>query len=165
MGTTTVRAPTRSVQPIRAIAERGGTGAGIAVIVNTLLLVVGQRFVDIPVGFDPLSIGSVVTASAAGAVAATVVYVILDRLVTETDKLMTGIASFVLILSVVPVFVVAPTLAEGVGPGVLVLLVLMHAVVAVASVGALTHGEVFERYRETPDQERPDQERPDQERT
>ncbi|WP_435334439.1 DUF6069 family protein [Haloarchaeobius sp. TZWWS8] len=145
MATTTVRAPAKSFQPLRAILERGATGAGIAVIVNTLLLVLGDRFVAIPAGFEPLSIGSVVTASAVGALAATAVYAVLDRVVDETDRTFTVVAAAVLLLSLVPIFAVAPTMAAGVGPGVLGLLVLMHVAVAAASVGTLTHAEIFER--------------------
>ncbi|WP_435360026.1 DUF6069 family protein [Haloarchaeobius sp. DFWS5] len=145
MGTTTVGAPAKSFQPLRVVVERGATAAGIAVIVNTILLVVGDRFVDIPAGFDPLEIGSVVVASAVGALAATAVYIVLDRVVDDPDRVFTAVAAVVLALSLLPVFFVAPTMAAGVGAGVIALLALMHVAVAVSSVGVLTHGEIFDR--------------------
>jgi hypothetical protein len=109
----------------------------LAVLANAAL-VVGVGALDVAPEFRALTLPPVVFLSALGAVGATVVYGLLGRDVANRDRTFLRVAGAVLVLSFVPdvaLLVVDPAATVL----AVVVLVLMHVVVAVASVGALVH--------------------------
>jgi len=128
---------TPSVRPTwTALARRGLATAAVASVANALLLtlVLGMGLVE---PFVPLSYPPVVFLSAAGAVAATLVYGLLTGRVTDADRTFFRVAVAVLVASFLPDIGLLYVDPGATVPGVLVLMV-MHVVVAAVCVASLT---------------------------
>ena len=115
---------------------RGGAAAIVAVVVNAVLVAVAQA-AGIAPGFMALSYPPVAFLSAVGVVGATVVYWLIAGRSADPDRVFVRVAAVVLVLSFVPD--VALLFADDAAtiPGVIVLMV-MHVVVAAASIRLLT---------------------------
>jgi hypothetical protein len=121
------------------LARPGGRGAVatvLAVAVNVAIVLVADA-VGIAPGFEHLSARRVALLSAAGAVGATTVYLVLARAVATPDRTFRLVAGIVLVLSFLPDLALLSAEEAATVPGVLVLM-LMHVVVAVLAVGLLT---------------------------
>lgn len=130
--------PTSSTTNRRpSLPVRGGVGVVVAVLVNVMLLVaVGT--VGVAPGFRPLTLPPVVFLSTVGAVGAAGAYWLLQGRIADPDRTFVRVAAVVLVLSFLPdvgLLVADPAATVA---GVLVLMV-MHVVVAAASVGALVY--------------------------
>jgi hypothetical protein len=133
------------------LALRGGAAAFVAVVVNAALVAVSQAL-NIAPEFMALSYPPVAFLSAAGAIGATVVYWFIAGRRDDPDPLFVRVAGVALVLSFVPdiglLFADEAATVFGV-----VVLMLMHVVVAAASVrlltqpGTLSEGEVVETAR------------------
>lgn len=110
----------------------------LSAIVNAAIVAAASA-AGIAPGLEALTLPSVVVLSVAGAVGATVVYALLDRYVARPNRTFRRVAAVVLVLSFVPdLWLLAADPAATV-PGIVVLVV-MHVVVAAASVGFLPTG-------------------------
>ena len=121
----------------RSIPIRGALAVVLGGIVN-VLLVIGAGALEVAPGFQPLSIPSVALFSTLGAIGATVVYWLLRRYALTPDRTFVRVAAVVLVLSFVPDFALLRSDPAATVPGV-VLLMVMHVVVAAASVGLLVY--------------------------
>lgn len=119
----------------RSLPVRGVLAAVLAVIAN-VLLVVAAGVLDVAPGFQALSIPPVSFLSTLGVIGATVVYWLLRRYTDTPDRTFVRIAAVVLVLSFLPDIALLSVDPTATVPGVIVLMV-MHAVVAVAAVGLL----------------------------
>ena len=115
---------------------RGGAAALVAVVVNAALVAVAQALGVAP-GFMALSYPPVAFLSAVGAIGATVVYGLIARRRDDPDPLFVRVAGVVLVLSFLPDVGLLFGDEAATIPGVVVLM-LMHVVVAAASVRLLT---------------------------
>lgn len=115
---------------------RGGGAALVAVVVNAALVAV-SGVLGVAPGFMALSYPPVAFLSAAGAVGATVVYALVARRRDDPDPLFVRVAGAVLVVSFVPDVALLFADEAATVPGVVVLMV-MHVVVAVASIRLLT---------------------------
>ncbi len=127
----------KSARRNRSIPVRGGVAIVLAVLVNAVL-VVGLNSLDIAPGFDPLTLTPVAFFSAVGAAGAAVVYWILNRYVTDVNRVFMRVAGAVLVLSFVPDIALLAVDPAATVLGVIALMV-MHVTVAVASVWALVY--------------------------
>ena len=126
-----------SQRPHRSVPIRGGVAVVLAVLINAVL-VVGVSSLDIAPGFDALTLPPVAFLSAVGAVGAAAVYWGLSRYVADADRLFVRIAGAVLVLSFVPDVALLALDSAATVLGVVVLMIL-HVTVAVASVWALVY--------------------------
>ena len=120
-----------------SVPVRGVLAVTLSVLGN-VALVFGAGALDIAPEFGALTVPPVAVLSAAGAAGATVVYWLLSRYVTDPDRTFVRVAVVVLVLSFVPdlaLLAVDPAAT----PLAVVVLMVMHAVVAVASVGLLVY--------------------------
>jgi hypothetical protein len=120
--------------PLPPIVTRGLVAVIVALAINALLLAVGRGFLPVPSGFEPMQWRPVLLTTAAGAVGGAVVYALLDRVTTRTDRFFLLVAALVLVVSFTPLVTEflprLPTTVVGfVG--------LLHVVVAVVTVGTL----------------------------
>jgi hypothetical protein len=121
---------------MRALAIRGAIAVLGSVVGNALVLavVLASGLVQ---PFMALAYPPVVFLSAAGAVGATVVYALLARRGGDYDRTFRRVAAAVLVVSFVPDVALLVADPAATVPAVVVLMV-MHVVVAAASVVALT---------------------------
>jgi hypothetical protein len=128
-----------SLEPTRgpSLPIRGVVAVVASVLVNAVI-VVAVGAAGIAPGFQPLTIPPVAFLSAVGAVGAAGVDWLLRRRVTDPDRTFTRVAAAVLLLSFLPdvglLFADPAATVAGV-----VVLMLMHVVVAAASVGTLVY--------------------------
>ncbi len=120
-----------------SVPVRGGLAVVLAVLANAVL-VVGVGSLDLAPGFRALTLPPVVFLSALGAGGATVVYWLLGRYVREVDRTFLRIAGAVLVLSFVPDIALLAIDPAATVLGVVVL-ILMHVIVAGASLGTLVY--------------------------
>ena len=118
------------------LARRGAVALVLAAVVN-VGLVYAAEFAMIAPLLEPLSVGPVLVVTTLGVVGATVVYGLLSRSRDSPDRLFVGIATVVLLLSLLPDVFYAPTLPDATTAGVVVLSV-MHVTTAVVCVTVLT---------------------------
>jgi len=116
-----------------------GTLAVVASVLVNAALVWALGAAGVAPGFRALTYPPVVFLSALGAVGATVVYVLLSRYVDDVDRTFVRVAAAVLVVSFLPDLGLLAGDPAATVPGVLALMV-MHVVVAAASVGALVVG-------------------------
>jgi hypothetical protein len=121
-----------------SVPVRGALAIVASVLVNAAL-VWALDAAGIAPDFRALTYPPVVFLSALGAVGATVVYVILGRYVDDVDGTFIRVAAAVLVLSFLPDLGLLAADPAATVPGVLALM-LMHVVVAAASVVALVAG-------------------------
>nr|WP_238593314.1 DUF6069 family protein [Halobiforma lacisalsi] len=121
----------------RSLPVRGGLAVVLAVLANAALVVGAETF-DIAPGFQALTLPPVAFLSALGAVGATVVYGLMARYGADVDRTFIRVAGGVLILSFVPDLALLAVDPVATVLGV-VLLMIMHVVVAAASVGTLVY--------------------------
>jgi hypothetical protein len=120
-----------------SVPIRAGVALALGVLVN-VGIVVGATSLGVAPGFRPLTVPPVVFFSAVGAVGAVVVYQGFRRYLDRPDHYFVRVAAVVLVLSFLPdVGLLAGDPAATV-LGVVVLM-LMHVVVAAASVWALVY--------------------------
>lgn len=119
----------------RPLAVRGALALLVAVLVNAALVWVAGA-VELAPDFQALTYPPVVFLSAVGALGATAVYALLGRFVDDVDRTFTRVAAGVLVLSFLPDVGLLVGDPAATVPGVALLMV-MHVVVAVASVTAL----------------------------
>ena len=119
-----------------ALARRG-LAAGVVVLLSLALvrLVVGM-FVVFD-GVEPASWPAVLGTGVVVTVGATVAYAVLTRLLDRPERAFVGLAAAVLVVSMVPLVVVAPTI-PGVTVPVIVALAAMHVAAALSVVAVLT---------------------------
>jgi hypothetical protein len=108
----------------------------VAVVINAALVAVSQAL-NVAPGFLALSYPPMAFLSAAGAAGATVVYALIARRRDDPDELFVRVALAVLVVSFVPDVALLFLDDAGTVPGVAVLIV-MHIVVALASIRLLT---------------------------
>lgn len=127
--------PQHSVGP--SVSVRAGVAIGLSVLVN-MAIVLGANSLGVAPGFRPLSIPPVVFLSTVGAAGAVVVYQGFRRYVDRRDHYFVRAAAVVLVLSFLPDIglLVGDPAATVAGVAVLML---MHVVVAAASVWALVY--------------------------
>jgi hypothetical protein len=131
------RTQTRASEHSRPLAVRGAGALVASVLVNVgLVLVAGA--VGLAPGFRPLSVPPVAFLSAVGAVGATGVYWGLTRYRDAADRSFVRLAAVVLVLSFLPDVGLLLNDPAATVAGVVALMV-MHAVVAAASVGSLVY--------------------------
>lgn len=121
----------------RSLPVRGGLAVLLAVLANAVL-VVAIGSLDLAPGFRALTLPPVAFLSALGAGGAAIFYGVLRRYVSDPDRVFLRVASVVLVLSFVPdvaLLAVDPTATVV----AVVLLIIMHVVVAGASVWALVY--------------------------
>lgn len=123
--------------PPQPFPVRGGLALVLAVVVN-VLLVIGAQALEIAPGFQPISIQPVVLFSSLGVIGATAVYWLLRRYAANPDRTFVRVAVIVLVLSFVPDFALLVSDPAATALGVIVLMI-MHVVVAAASVGLLVY--------------------------
>ncbi|GAB7094276.1 hypothetical protein JCM30237_14280 [Halolamina litorea] len=118
-----------------SLPVRGAVAVTLSVLLNAALVLLVSTLGVAP-GFQPLTIPPVVFLSAVGAAGATGVYWLLRRRVDDADRTFVRVAAVVLALSYLPDvgLLFADPAATVVGVGVLMV---MHVVVAAASVGTL----------------------------
>ncbi|SFK99104.1 hypothetical protein SAMN04487950_1790 [Halogranum rubrum] len=132
-----VATPVDSLQQTRAsLPERAAIGLVLALVLNALVRAITGALVDVS-GVDPLGWGPILTVTIVAAVGATAVYVAVSRFSTRPDRHFTIVAAVVLVLSMGPVFTVAPTI-PGVTATMLVALAVLHVTTAVGLVTGLT---------------------------
>ena len=120
-----------------SVLLRGGLAAVLAVLAN-VGLVLGVGVLDIDPGFRALTVPPVALLSALGAGGATVVYWLLRRYASDPDRTFVRVAAGVLLISFVP-DVALLAVDPAATPLAVVVLVAMHVVVAVVSVGLLVY--------------------------
>lgn len=120
----------------RTLARRGLAAVVLAPLANALLLW-AVLATDAVQRFDPLQYGPVTLFSALGALGAALVYAWLVRRRADPDRTFVRVAGLVLLLSFVPDVALLFADPAATVPAVVVLVV-MHVVVAVISVGVLT---------------------------
>lgn len=122
------------------LALRGGAGALVAVVVNAILVAAAQA-IGIAPEFRALTYPPVVFLTVVGVAGATVVYWLLSRRRSDPDRTFVRVAVAVLVVSFVPDVGLLFADDAATVPGVVVLMV-MHVVVAAASVRMLTGGSL-----------------------
>ncbi|WP_238709337.1 DUF6069 family protein [Natronorubrum halophilum] len=121
----------------RSVPVRGGIAVALSVLVN-VGLVVAVAALGIAPGFQALTVPPVAFLSALGSIGALAVYWLLGRYTENQDRLFVRIAAVVLVLSFVPDAALLSVDPAATVPGVVVLMI-MHVVVAVASVWLLVY--------------------------
>lgn len=122
-----------------SLPVRGAVAAVLAVVLNAVV-VVATGALDVAPGLRALTLPPVAFLSAVGAVAATAVYGLVGRYVDDVDRTFVRIAGIVLVLSFVPDLALLWVDPVATVPGVVALMI-MHVVVAAASVGVLVYWE------------------------
>jgi hypothetical protein len=118
------------------LARRGLTVG--AVVLLSLALVRGIAGLLVPLGgVQPASWPAVLGTGVVVAVGATLAYGVLTRLLDSPDRAFVGLATVVLVVSMLPLVFVAPSI-PGVTTTVIAVLAAMHVVAAVGSVVVLT---------------------------
>lgn len=120
----------------KTLTLRGIAAALVGAGINAGLVALAQAL-DIAPGFRALSYPPVVFLSVVGALGAAVAYLILQRRSTDPERTFTRLATVVLVLSLVPDIGLLVGDEAATVTGVVVLMV-MHVVVAAASVALLT---------------------------
>ena len=114
---------------------------GAVAVVGTLVamaLVRGLAGLVVPLAdIEPMAWPAVLGSAAVAAIAGTLVFALLTRVVDRPTRVFVGLAVVGLLVSLVPLATFAPTL-PGVTTGVLGVMGAMHVVAAVVVVGALT---------------------------
>jgi len=128
---------TRQSEHSRPLPVRGVVAVLVSVLVN-VVLVLAIGALGVAPGFRPLSVPPVAFLSAAGAVGATAVYWALTRYRAAADRTFVRLAAVVLVLSFLPDVGLLLNDPAATVAGVLALM-LMHVVVAAASVGLLVY--------------------------
>lgn len=121
----------------QSLPVRAALAVVLAVVANAVL-VVAIGTLDVAPGFQPLTLPPVVLFSTLGAGGAAVVYWLLGRYVDDPDRTFVRVAGAVLVLSFVPDVGLLAVDPAATVLGVIVLMV-MHVVVAGASVGVLVY--------------------------
>lgn len=121
----------------RPLAVRGAVAVVVSVLVN-VVLVLAVGALGIAPGFRPLAVPPVAFLSAMGAVGATAVYWGLTRYRNAPDRSFVRLAAVVLVLSFLPDVGLLLNDPAATVAGVVALMV-MHVVVAAASVGSLVY--------------------------
>jgi peptidoglycan/LPS O-acetylase OafA/YrhL len=117
-------------------ARRAALTVGSVLLANLVVRGVGSVAVPELADFDPLGWGPVIATSVVVGLGAVVAVAVLKRLTASADRAFLALAVVGLALSLVPVFVFAPTL-PGVTPAIQAVMVVMHLVTAAAAVVAL----------------------------
>jgi drug/metabolite transporter (DMT)-like permease len=120
-----------------SVPVRGGLAVLLAVLANVALVLVVNALGIAPT-FRALTIPPVAFLSALGAGAATVVYWLLGRYVSDPDRTFVRVAAGVLLLSFLP-DVALLRFDPAATPVAVVVLMVMHVVVAAAAVGVLVY--------------------------
>lgn len=120
----------------KELAKRGGIAVVLSVVAN-LVLLQAVLVPELVQQFEPLNVGPVAIFSVLGAVGATIAYAVVDRLSETPDRAFVTVAAVVLVLSFIPDLLVLRSDPAATVPAVAVLM-LMHVVVAIASVTSLT---------------------------
>lgn len=120
----------------KELAKRGGIAVVLSVVAN-LVLLQAVLVPELVQQFEPLNVGPVAIFSVLGAVGATIAYAVVDRLSETPDRAFVTLAAVVLVLSFIPDILVLQSDPAATVPAVAVLM-LMHVVVAIASVTSLT---------------------------
>lgn len=130
----------QSAQPVTggALAVRATVATVLAGLVNAGL-VAGATAAGVGEGFRAISYPPVLFLTVAGVVGATVLYALLLRRSETPKRTFIRVAVAVLVLSFLPDLVLL-ALDPAATVGGVVVLMLMHVVVAAASVGVLTRG-------------------------
>lgn len=118
------------------LARRGLMAGAVVLLSLALVRLVAGMFVPLD-GVEPASWPAVLGTGVVVTVGATVVYAALTRLLDRPDRAFTGLSAAVLLVSMVPLVVVAPTLPGGTA-AVIVVLAVMHVAAAIAVVAVLT---------------------------
>lgn len=119
------------------VLGRRGLITGVLVLLS-LALVRGLAGLFVAVdGVEPVAWPAILGTGVVVTLGATAVYGVLTRLSARPNRVFTALAVVVLVASMVPLVVVAPSI-PGVTTAILVVLGVMHVVAAVASVAALT---------------------------
>lgn len=129
------RVGTRSI-PAGTLARRGLMAVVVVVLSLALVRLVAGMFVPLG-GIGPASWPAVLGSGVVASVGAAVVYAVLTRLLDRADRAFAGLAAAVLVVSMVPLLVVAPAL-PGVTVPVIVVLAVMHVAAALSAVAVLT---------------------------
>lgn len=120
-----------------SIPVRGVLAVVLSVLTN-VALVFGAGALGIAPEFGALTVPPVAVLSAVGAAGAAVAYWLLSRYVTDPRRTFVRVAAVVLVLSFVP-DVALLAVDPAATPLAVVVLMVMHVVVAVASVGLLVY--------------------------
>ena len=125
--------------PLRnqSVAVRGGVAILVAAVTNALLVVVADA-VGVAPNLESIAMTNVVGLSVIGAVGATAVYAALGRYADDPERAFLRAAAAVLVLSFAPDLGLLMSDPAATVAGV-VLLMIMHVVVAVASIGSLVY--------------------------
>jgi hypothetical protein len=132
--TSSVEATSRSSP---SLPIRGALAVVVSVLAN-VVLVLGANALGVAPGFQALTVPPVAFLSALGAAGATAVYWALGRFSRAADRTFVRVATAVLVLSFVPDVALLAVDPAATPLGVVVLVV-MHVVVAAASVGLLVY--------------------------
>jgi len=120
----------------KELVKRGGIAVVLSVVAN-LVVLQAVLIPELVQQFEPLNVAPVALFSALGAVGATVAYAVVDRFSETPDRTFVVVAAVVLLLSFVPDVLLLQAEPAATVPAVVALIV-MHVVVAVASVASLT---------------------------
>lgn len=139
---------TQAASTARTVSWPGIIGASclatvLAAAINALLAVGAVAAFRIPAAFEPLTLPSVVIASAVGALGAGVCFAVLSRLVRRPVPVFLAVSGVVLAASMYPTIDLAladPPPYPGTGVAPVITLMLMHVVVALVSVTLLIRG-------------------------
>lgn len=124
----------------RRLAGVALLAALIAAVANALVYFVASAvgaispdvLVPSPTGESPITVGTVVLASAVGAVGAAVVFAVIGRFARRPVRLLVIVATVVLVLSLF-----SPATIPGASLGMILSLEAMHLVAGVSSIGLL----------------------------
>ena len=119
-----------------ALARRGLMALVVVLLSLALVRLVAGMFVPLG-GIDPVSWPAVLGTGVVVTAGATVVYAVLTRLLDRPDRAFVGLAAVVLVVSMVPLVVVAPAL-PGVSAAIIGILAAMHVAAALSAVATLT---------------------------
>jgi hypothetical protein len=119
------------------VLKRGLAALVAATVVNVAIVAVAAGPLALASDFDPLNVPPVALFTVLGVIGATATYLVLDRVVDDTDRVFTLVAAAVLLLSFLPDIALLRGDPNATLPAVIALM-LMHVVAAVACVAALT---------------------------
>lgn len=120
--------------PLPPAVVRAVVAAVVALAINALLLAIGRGILPVPAGFEPLQWRPVLVTTAAGAIGGAVVYGLLDRVTTRTDRVFLVVAALVLLGSFTPL---VTDFLHRLPATVVGFVALLHIVVAVVTAGTL----------------------------
>ena len=121
---------------VSALARRSLMAGAVVLLSLALVRLVAGMFAPLD-GVEPAAWPAVLGTGVVVTVGATVVYAALTRLLDRPDRAFAGLAAVVLLVSMIPLVVVAPTI-PGVTVAVIVVLAAMHVAAALAAVATLT---------------------------